>query len=250
MVVRHQIQRQLQRRCYRAMERLATGRRINRASDDPAGLVISEQLKSQIASLNQEIENVATPNQQVRDGLVVGHGTPGRPDRASVAGLGAAQLGRQQRRGSGGVRHRGVGSGQFYNRTIANAHYNGAATLDGSEGAPRRRPPSSAESICPAPRRRQRRSKPSIWPRPDLTGHVESGGNSEVRSGKSEAVAGGHPSESEAAESTLADADYATGDVAIRVRPDSFAGDHGASGAQFHDQSERAIAAVCLGQTT
>ncbi|UCD16975.1 MAG: hypothetical protein JSV44_11055 [Candidatus Zixiibacteriota bacterium] len=41
----------------RSMERLASGLRINRASDDPAGLVISEQMRSRIASLNQEIEN-------------------------------------------------------------------------------------------------------------------------------------------------------------------------------------------------
>ncbi len=41
----------------RSIERLASGSRINRASDDPADLVISEQLRSRIASLNQEIEN-------------------------------------------------------------------------------------------------------------------------------------------------------------------------------------------------
>ena len=42
-----------------AMEKLSSGLRINRASDDPAGLVISEQMRSQIASLNQEIENTS-----------------------------------------------------------------------------------------------------------------------------------------------------------------------------------------------
>jgi flagellin len=42
----------------KSMEKLASGLRINRASDDPAGLVISEQMRSRIASLNQEIENV------------------------------------------------------------------------------------------------------------------------------------------------------------------------------------------------
>lgn len=43
----------------KSMEKLASGLRINRASDDPAGLVISEQMRSRIASLNQEIENVS-----------------------------------------------------------------------------------------------------------------------------------------------------------------------------------------------
>ncbi|MGH2628828.1 MAG: flagellin, partial [Anaerolineales bacterium] len=41
----------------RSLERLATGLRINRASDDPSGLVISEQLRAQVLSLRQAIEN-------------------------------------------------------------------------------------------------------------------------------------------------------------------------------------------------
>ena len=41
----------------RTLERLATGLRINRASDDPSGLVISEQLRGQIASLKQAVQN-------------------------------------------------------------------------------------------------------------------------------------------------------------------------------------------------
>jgi len=44
-------------RLFRTMERLTSGLMIYRASDDPAGLVISEQLRAQIGSLNQEIEN-------------------------------------------------------------------------------------------------------------------------------------------------------------------------------------------------
>ena len=41
----------------KSLERLSTGLRINRASDDPAGLVISEQLRSQIASMKQAMRN-------------------------------------------------------------------------------------------------------------------------------------------------------------------------------------------------
>lgn len=40
-----------------AQERQATGLRINRAGDDPAGLVISEVLRAQIGSLEQAVEN-------------------------------------------------------------------------------------------------------------------------------------------------------------------------------------------------
>jgi len=40
-----------------SMEKLSSGFRINRAADDPAGLVISEQFRAQIAGMNQAIEN-------------------------------------------------------------------------------------------------------------------------------------------------------------------------------------------------
>jgi flagellin len=40
-----------------SMEKLSSGFRINRASDDPAGLVISEQFRAQVAGLNRAISN-------------------------------------------------------------------------------------------------------------------------------------------------------------------------------------------------
>jgi flagellin len=42
---------------FKSMEKLSSGWKINSAADDPAGLVISERMRSQIASLNQEIES-------------------------------------------------------------------------------------------------------------------------------------------------------------------------------------------------
>lgn len=41
----------------RSLERLSTGLRINRAADDPAGLIISEQLRAQVGALGRAIEN-------------------------------------------------------------------------------------------------------------------------------------------------------------------------------------------------
>ncbi len=41
----------------RSLERLSTGLRINRGSDDPSGLVISEQLRSQVSALEQAVTN-------------------------------------------------------------------------------------------------------------------------------------------------------------------------------------------------
>ena len=40
-----------------SLERLSTGLRVNRASDDPAGLVISEKLRAQIRGMEQAAEN-------------------------------------------------------------------------------------------------------------------------------------------------------------------------------------------------
>lgn len=49
----------------RSLEHLSTGLRINRASDDPSGLVISEQLRSQISSLKQAAENTQNDNSMI-----------------------------------------------------------------------------------------------------------------------------------------------------------------------------------------
>jgi len=39
------------------LQRLSTGLRINKGSDDPAGLIISERLRSEVAGIDQAIEN-------------------------------------------------------------------------------------------------------------------------------------------------------------------------------------------------
>lgn len=45
------------RKLMESLERLSTGFRINRGADNPSGLVISEQMRGQIAGLNQAIAN-------------------------------------------------------------------------------------------------------------------------------------------------------------------------------------------------
>ncbi len=41
----------------KSMQKLSSGFRINQGADDPAGLVISEQFRAQIAGLNRAIDN-------------------------------------------------------------------------------------------------------------------------------------------------------------------------------------------------
>jgi flagellin len=120
---------------YVALERLATGKRINYAKDDPAGLVISKQLQSQIATLNQEIENlsanigkyqtVSASVMELRDGLT---------ELRSLA-VGAANGAYNDEDVQAAYATAAESIVHSYNRTIANAHYNGVPTLDGSEAS-------------------------------------------------------------------------------------------------------------------
>jgi len=57
----------------KSLERLSSGLKINRAADNPAGLVISEQMRAQIAGLEQAIENSerGVTFAQVADGALV-----------------------------------------------------------------------------------------------------------------------------------------------------------------------------------
>lgn len=41
-----------------SLERLSTGLRINRGSDDPAGLIVSERLRTEIAGVDQAVDNI------------------------------------------------------------------------------------------------------------------------------------------------------------------------------------------------
>lgn len=47
----------------RSLERLSTGLRINRGKDDPAGLIASENLRSDIRSINQAVSNAERADQ-------------------------------------------------------------------------------------------------------------------------------------------------------------------------------------------
>ncbi len=49
-----------------SIERLSSGLRINRSSDDPAGLIISEGLRTQIDGLNQAIANAQDANNLIK----------------------------------------------------------------------------------------------------------------------------------------------------------------------------------------
>ena len=120
---------------YGSLERLATGRRISSAADDPAGLVISKRLQSQIASLNQEIENItATIGKYQTVSGSIGELRDQLTELRSLA-VGASNAAFNDEGAQEAYAVAAESLVNTYNRTIANARYNGAPTLDGSEGS-------------------------------------------------------------------------------------------------------------------
>jgi len=67
MLALHQLN-ETDRRQTATFERLSTGLRINRASDDPSGLVISEQLRAQVESLKKASENAENASNLINTG--------------------------------------------------------------------------------------------------------------------------------------------------------------------------------------
>lgn len=118
-----------------ALEKLSSGRRINSAADDPAGLVISKQLQAQIGSLGQEIDNindtigkyqtVTSTVTELRDSL---------NELRSLA-VGAANEGFNSDEAQGAYADSAESLMRNFNQTVANATYNGRRTLDGSAGS-------------------------------------------------------------------------------------------------------------------
>lgn len=118
-----------------SLERLSSGLRINRASDGPADLVISEQLRSQIASLNQEIENVgANINRYQYASSSVSQVRSSLTELRSLA-VGAANEGGNSSSTQAAYEAAAVATTASYNHMIDSTEYNGTKVLDGSEGS-------------------------------------------------------------------------------------------------------------------
>ncbi|MCH9031336.1 MAG: hypothetical protein IIB00_03645 [candidate division Zixibacteria bacterium] len=114
---------------------MSSGISINTASDDPAGLIISEQMRSQIASLNQGISNIsrviykydtADSNiSELRSILI---------DIRSNA-LGAANTGGNDPATQEAYNNAVQFAVDTYNRIVTTTQYGEAKLLDGSEGS-------------------------------------------------------------------------------------------------------------------
>ncbi len=132
-----QAQRHLQnhtRRVLRAMERLSSGLRINRAGDDPAGLAISEGLKAQIRALEVAGRNAA-------DGISLVQVAEGGLDTVSDLLVRMKELAVQARNGTLDDTQRGHLDREFQSlkaeidRIAGSTEFNGHRLLDGSLGS-------------------------------------------------------------------------------------------------------------------
>ena len=131
-----QAQRHLARhtlRVQRSMERLSSGLRINRAADDPAGLAISERMKSQIRALDVLNRNAA-------DGISLVQVAEGSLDSIGDLLIRMRELATQSLNGTLGDQDRTYLDQEFQSlreeidRIGQSAEFNGINLLDGALG--------------------------------------------------------------------------------------------------------------------
>lgn len=119
----------------KSAEKLSSGFRINRASDDPAGLVISERMRSQIASLEQESENLEQQSNKLKvadsDLAEVQESLSRMRDLA----LSAANSGGNSDKATAANQEAMVQEQKNQEQQIKNSTYGKQALLDGSAGS-------------------------------------------------------------------------------------------------------------------
>jgi len=118
-----------------SLEKLSSGLKINRASDGPAQLVISEQLRSQIASLNQQIENTSCLVHKYETASANLTGYRNQLTELRALAVGAANEGFNSEEAQQAYANAAESMVEYYNGAVATASYNGAALFDGGEGS-------------------------------------------------------------------------------------------------------------------
>ena len=114
----------------KAMQQLSTGRRINSAADDAAGLAISDKLTSQIRGLNQAIRNA-------NDGISMLQTAEGATNEITNMLQRMRELAVQSANDTNGVSERSALNVEFdqlrteINRIAGTTQYNGFNILDG-----------------------------------------------------------------------------------------------------------------------
>jgi flagellin len=119
----------------KSAEKLSSGFRINRASDDPAGLVISEKMRAQIASLEQESKNI----EQSYGKLSTAESDLGNVEeslgRMRDLALSAANAGGNSEEAVATYQDSMAQEQANHNRMVESSSYGKQALLDGSAGS-------------------------------------------------------------------------------------------------------------------
>jgi flagellin len=119
----------------RSYEKLSSGMRINKASDDPAGLVISEQMRSRIAEISQLVKNLEYQNNKynvAESGLAAMQVNLQEIRSIALAASDDGAVTDDMRKAYQTIVDRNIES---FNRIIENTSFGTQSLLDGSEGA-------------------------------------------------------------------------------------------------------------------
>jgi len=116
-------------------EKLSSGSSINKASDNPAGLVVSEKMRAQIAALGQELENLDNTNNKLTtaDGDLATMQSSLQEMR-NVA-LAAANEGGNSKESQQSYQENLNNAVESYNQTVENSAYGTQQLFDGTSGS-------------------------------------------------------------------------------------------------------------------
>ena len=120
---------------YKSLQKLSSGMKINSATDGPAQLMISEQFRTQIATLNQQIENTS-----MQIGKYSTASSSLSEMRSQLTEMRTLAVGAANAGGNSDVAQKAYADSASliesnFNVTLNKAEYNGAVLFDGSEGS-------------------------------------------------------------------------------------------------------------------
>jgi len=118
-----------------SMEKLSSGLAINRASDNPAGLVISESLRSRIASLNRQADAINGTIHKYRSVSSTVSTLRTSLNELRALAVGAANEGANGDGAQAAYQTAVDSIVDTFNYIVTTAEYNGDKVLDGSDGS-------------------------------------------------------------------------------------------------------------------
>ncbi len=120
---------------YKSLEKLSSGMKINSAVDGPAQLMISEKFRTQIATLNQQIENTSMQIGKYNTASSTLSEMRSQLTEIRTLAIGAANEGGNSEAAQKAYADSASLVESNFNVTLNKAVYNGAVLFDGSKGS-------------------------------------------------------------------------------------------------------------------